>query len=165
MHNLSVNSSLTLSVCWGQRHRGGGHAHECIHIFGARACTYARRWGCIFDECHMLKFADVSVCLCSWGRYAGGTTACLFDFYLVVLTLRLALEVVPFAVASLVIDTDAGVICIASQILSAFWDRPSAASKVERRKLSLYQLTKRHTWRGTPRAANIPVVSALIFRR
>lgn len=52
------------------------------------------------DGCHMLVFADVSVCLCSWGWYASGTTVCLFDFYLVVLTHSLALKVLPFCCLS-----------------------------------------------------------------
>lgn len=50
----------------------------------------------------MLKFVDVTVCLCSWGWSASGTAVCLFDLYLVVLTFSPALKV-----ASLVTDTDA----------------------------------------------------------
>lgn len=58
------------------------------------------------DVRRMLRFVDESVCLRSWDWSASGTTACLFDRYLVVLTLSWALKVVS-NVASLVTDTDA----------------------------------------------------------
>lgn len=45
-----------------------------------------------------------------------------------VLTLSLALKVLPYC--CLVIDSDTEEICIKSQILSAFWDQPSTGNMV-----------------------------------
>ena len=68
---------------------------------------------------------------------------CLFDLYLVVLTLSLTLKV-----ASLVTDTDAWKICSNSLTLWAFWTVLDSEYDLET-QLGVYQLIKRNTWKGT----------------
>lgn len=84
------------------------HTHTQLHIQSiytfmehthAQACTFTQTHMHL-DGCHMLKVVGESVCLCSWDWSASGMTVCLFDHYLVVLTLSCALKVLPFCCLS-----------------------------------------------------------------
>lgn len=96
--HLSVSSSLKLSVWWGQGHHVGWHTH--VSALGVCSLHIYTNTQMHLDRDHMFKSADVSVCLCSWGWYASGTTVCLLDFYLVVLTFSVALKVLSFCYLS-----------------------------------------------------------------